>query len=112
MSNNIYYFTANWCGPCKSIVGDIQKLNEQYTDINFYKIDNVDFFVKSERQNLPNNYTTAELSNSNKINEGLGLSESFSSIILNNNPFDLRLIYNKRTGFSESFGFSVRLVKK
>lgn len=39
MSNNIYYFTANWCGPCKSIVGDIQKLNEQYTDINFYKID-------------------------------------------------------------------------
>ena len=80
--------------------------------LKLYKIDNVDFFVKSERQNLPNNYTTAELSNSNKINEGLGLSESFSSIILNNNPFDLRLIYNKRTGFSESFGFSVRLVKK
>ena len=39
MSNNIYYFTASWCGPCKAIAEDIQKLNEQYEDIDFYKLD-------------------------------------------------------------------------
>ena len=80
--------------------------------LNLYKIDNVDFFVRSLRQNIANDYTTAELSNDDKIENGLRLSQAFSSIILNNNPFDLKLIYNKRTGFSESFGFSITLIKK
>ena len=39
MSNNIYYFTASWCGPCKAISPDIQRLNEKYESVNFYKLD-------------------------------------------------------------------------
>tara|TARA_R110001592_G_scaffold120545_3_gene324995 strand:- start:68261 stop:72856 length:4596 start_codon:yes stop_codon:yes gene_type:complete len=87
----------------------------QYIKLNIlklYKIENVDFYVKSDRLNQSNNYDTAKLTNINKTIEGLKISEAFSSIVLNNNPFDLKLIYNKRTGFSESFGFSVRLIKK
>jgi len=42
----------------------------------------------------------------------LAINDNVASKTLNTNPFDLRLIYNKRTGFSESFGFSVTIVKK
>ena len=98
--------------------GDEETLDDdvrEYIRLNIlklYKVSNVDFYVKSIRRNIPNDYTTAELSNADKIGDGLNLSQAFSSIILNNNPFDLKLIYNKRTGFSESFGFTVTLVKK
>ena len=50
--------------------------------------------------------------NEQKIEAGLTINENVSSKTLNTNPFDLRLIYNKRTGFSESYGFSVTIVKK
>lgn len=39
MSNNIYYFTASWCGPCKAISPSIDLLNNKYENIKFYKID-------------------------------------------------------------------------
>ena len=32
MTNNIYYFTASWCGPCKSIYPEIEALNNKYTN--------------------------------------------------------------------------------
>ena len=57
-------------------------------------------------------YTTAELTNTEKNSAGLTINSNIASKALNTNPFDLRLIYNKRTGFSESFGFSVTIVKK
>lgn len=58
MSNNIYYFTAKWCGPCKSISGDIQLLNDKYSNVNFYKIDvddenNNDIINKYEITSIP-----------------------------------------------------------
>lgn len=80
--------------------------------LKLYKISDVQFYVKSIRQDVSNNYTTAELDNLDKINEGLKLSNAFSSNITNANQFDLKLIYNKKKGFSESFGFSVTLIKK
>ena len=35
----VAWFTASWCGPCKSITPHIQKLSESSTNVDFYKID-------------------------------------------------------------------------
>jgi hypothetical protein len=80
--------------------------------LQLYKISNVDFYVKSTRENLPLNFNTAELTNSEKIVNGLKINTSIGSQLLNTNPFDLSLIYNKRNGFTESFGFSITIIKK
>lgn len=58
MVNNIYYFTASWCGPCKSISNSLGDLNEIYKNINFYKIDvddeeNNDLCDKYEIKSVP-----------------------------------------------------------
>ena len=37
----ILKFTADWCGPCKRIASDYERLSLQYTDIVFLKV-NVD----------------------------------------------------------------------
>jgi hypothetical protein len=98
--------------------GDITTLNDdvnKYIELNIlslYKIGNVDFYVKSSREKTGSTYITAELTNSEKTSSGLGINQNVSTKTLNTNPFDLSLIYNKRTGFSESFGFSVTIVKK
>tara|TARA_B100000035_G_C20562718_1_gene363277 strand:- start:124 stop:393 length:270 start_codon:yes stop_codon:yes gene_type:complete len=57
MTNNIYYFTASWCGPCKSIYPEIETLNNKYTNINFYKID-VD---EQENDELCNKYNVSSI---------------------------------------------------
>ena len=98
--------------------GDLETLDDdvnQYIRENIlklYKIEKVEFYTLASREKLPSNYTTAELSDSEKISAGLTINNNVASKALNTNPFDLRLIYNKRTGFSESFGFSVTIVKK
>jgi hypothetical protein len=72
----------------------------------------VEVYTLASRLKQPDTYTTAELTNAEKTANGLTITENVSSKTLNTNPFDLRLIYNKRTGFSESYGFSVTIVKK
>lgn len=98
--------------------GDLETLNddvEQYIRENIlklYKIEKVDFYTLASRTETSPVYTTAELTNAEKIKAGLTINGNVSSKTINTNPFDLRLIYNKRTGFSESYGFSVTIVKK
>ena len=98
--------------------GDIDTLDddvERYITQNIlqlYKLENVDFYVKSTRAKTPLDYSTAELDNAGKIENGLTVNTSIGSKLLNTNPFDLSLIYNKRKGFTESFGFSITIVKK
>lgn len=36
---SIVDFFATWCGPCKAISPHLQKFNEQYSEVNFYKVD-------------------------------------------------------------------------
>jgi hypothetical protein len=98
--------------------GDLETLDDdvnQYIRENIlklYKVEKVDFYTLASREKVTSDYTTAELNNTEKINAGLTINNNVASKTLNTNSFDLRLIYNKRTGFSESFGFSVTIVKK
>lgn len=80
--------------------------------LQLYKVSNVNFYVKSSRENIPLNYSTAALTNIEKSKAGLTINSAVGSKLLNNNPFDLSLIYNKRKGFTESFGFSISIIKK
>ena len=98
--------------------GDLETLDDdvnQYIKENIlklYKIEKVDFYTLASRTKGGSTFTTAELTNEEKISKGLTINNNVASKTLNTNPFDLRLIYNKRTGFSESYGFSVTIVKK
>lgn len=80
--------------------------------LSLYKIGTVDFYVKQTRDLVKNNYTTVNLTNEQKLLNGLAIDRNISSKTLNTNLFDTRLIYNKRGGFSDSYGFSVTIVKK
>ena len=92
--------------------------------LRLYKVQNIDLYVKLERSRkaVPTNvrsariiaddFDTAALTNDGKLKDGLEVVNNASSKFLNTNPFDLKLIYNKRKGFTESFGFSITIVKK
>ena len=98
--------------------GDLETLDDdvnRYIEENIlklYKVNNVDVYTLASRSDVPSDFSTAKLNNLQKITAGLSINNNVSSKTINTNPFDLRLIYNKRTGFSESFGFSVTIVKK
>jgi len=71
MKHNIYYFTASWCGPCKSIYPEIESLNNKYKDINFYKID-VD---EQENDELCNKYNVSSIPYFLFFKEGIKIGE-------------------------------------
>lgn len=77
MTNNIYYFTASWCGPCKSIYPEIEALNNKYTNINFYKID-VD---QEENDELCNKYNVSSIPYFLFFKEGKKIGEVVGSDI-------------------------------
>ena len=98
--------------------GDIETLDDdvlryiRQNVLQLYKVETVDFYVKSSREISLLDFSTAELTNAEKISDGLRVNTAIGSKLLNTNPFDLSLIYNKRKGFTESFGFSITIVKK
>ena len=71
MKNNIYYFTASWCGPCKSIYPEIETLNNKYTDVNFYKIDVDD----QENDELCNKYNVSSIPYFLFFKDGINIGE-------------------------------------
>ena len=98
-------------GNLETLDDDVNRYIEENI-LKLYKIERIDFYTLASRDDQPDTYSTAQLTNEEKITAGLTINENVSSKTLNTNPFDLRLIYNKRTGFSESYGFSVTIVKK
>lgn len=98
-------------GDVNTLDDDVNSYIEQNL-LSLYKIGNVSLYVKQSREIKDSVYTTAELTNAEKASAGLKVDLNVSSKTLNTNLFDLRLIYNKRTGFSDSYGFSVTVVKK
>jgi len=98
-------------GDTTTLDDDVNKYIEQNI-LSLYKIGSVNFYVKQSREKKESTYTTAELTNDEKTAAGLRIDQNISTKTLNTNLFDLRLIYNKRTGFSDSYGFSVTIIKK
>ena len=98
-------------GDVKTLDDDVERYITQNI-LQLYKVSNIDFYLKSSREKGPDTFTTASLDNSGKITNGLSINTSVGSKLLNTNPFDVSLIYNKRKGFTESFGFSITIVKK
>ncbi|WP_296864315.1 hypothetical protein [uncultured Methanobrevibacter sp.] len=79
--------------------------------LKLYKIQNIYFFTKDTRENIPNVYNTTMLPNSIKLQAGLEVNNS-ATIENINNEFDFKLSFNKKEGYSEYFGLSVLLTKK
>lgn len=42
----VIYFTASWCGPCKSIQPAVNEFAEKYEDVEIIKIDVDELHVK------------------------------------------------------------------
>jgi hypothetical protein len=98
-------------GDTTTINDDVKEYIEQNI-LKLYKVDQVNFYVKKDRKEVEPIYLTAELTNSEKEIRGLRIDKNISVKTLNTNLFDLKLIYNKISGFSNSYGFSITLLKK
>jgi hypothetical protein len=98
-------------GNTDTLDDDVNSYIEQNI-LSLYKIESVVFYTKQSRDIIDDIYTTAELTNNKKLSENLIVDQNISTKTLNTNLFDLSLIYNKRGGFSNSYGFSITIIKK
>ncbi len=50
---NFVYISANWCDPCKKISPEIFNFENEYTNINFFKIniENIDDIIPDHNVN-------------------------------------------------------------
>ncbi|KAH8956356.1 hypothetical protein BDL97_07G035200 [Sphagnum fallax] len=48
----VTYFTAKWCGPCRHISPEVDRLSGQYNDVRFLKVDLDELLVQDERQGV------------------------------------------------------------
>ena len=65
-------FYADWCGPCQMIAPLVEKLAEEYTDIEFYKVnvdDNQELAIKNNIMSIP---TICFLKDGKEINRVVG----------------------------------------
>tara|TARA_B100000212_G_scaffold326159_1_gene288422 strand:+ start:1644 stop:1973 length:330 start_codon:yes stop_codon:yes gene_type:complete len=82
-------FSADWCGPCKSLTKYIETNQEKYPDISFYKVDvdscTSDFLNSYKVSSIPKSVL---LTNGNELGEFVGFNPTkFEEIIrLYENP--------------------------
>ena len=62
-------------GDITTIDDDVERYITQNI-LQLYKISNVNFYVKSTRQKQPLDYSTAELTDAEKISDGLSINTS------------------------------------
>ena len=76
-------FYANWCGPCKKIAPEYEKLSEKYSDVVFLKVDADESEKLSESFQISALPTFLFLNKGNVINrlEGANLSELTQNIV-------------------------------
>ncbi|KAK2746310.1 hypothetical protein FQN57_003191 [Myotisia sp. PD_48] len=63
---------AEWCPPCKAIAPVLEKLSEQYTEVNFYKIDVDAVPDVAQELGVRAMPTFAFFKNGNKVDEVVG----------------------------------------
>ena len=82
----VLYFTASWCGPCKSIYPLFDELSKRYSNIAFYKID-IDeceeFVSKFNIESVPTFYFYK------KNNEYFNICKGADTILLSNSIYSL-----------------------
>jgi|TARA_B110000914_G_C15493650_1_gene462034 thioredoxin 1 len=82
----VLYFTASWCGPCKSIYPLFEELSKRYSNIAFYKID-IDeceeFVSKFNIESVPTFYFYK------KNNEYFNICKGADTVLLSNRIYSL-----------------------
>jgi len=63
---------ATWCGPCRAIAPKIQKFSEDYTDVEFFKIDVDEVPDVAADLNIKAMPTFVFFRNSEKVQEVVG----------------------------------------
>ncbi|OQR73836.1 thioredoxin H1 isoform 1 [Tropilaelaps mercedesae] len=65
-------FYATWCGPCKFISPEFEKLSTQYPDCLFIKVDVEEVEKASEENNVSNLPTFMAFKDGKKIDDMVG----------------------------------------
>ena len=93
----------------------VKDYTESYIKKNIlplYRIENIELYIKESRLVQPDDFTTLEISNSEKTAQGLRPVKNFTVSFKDPSQFNLDLIYIKKSGFSVSLGASLTITKK
>jgi thioredoxin 1 len=77
-AKKVFYFTASWCPPCKTIAPIFLKLSEEYKSLNFVKIDIDEFPDAAAKYQIRSVPTFVFLSASKQISQVLNSSYAIS----------------------------------
>ena len=106
------YVNPNFTLFSDSSVEEFAKSYIRKNILPLYKIENINFYLKESRSVEPDNYQPFQISNSEKLAEGLRIVKNFTVNFKDPNQFNLDLIYIKKSGFSISAGASLTITKK
>ena len=77
-------FWAPWCGPCKMLTSILDKLEQKYTDVSFYKVNTEEELQLTQQCNISSVPTIILFKNNKPIETIIGTrSESSLSDIIN-----------------------------
>lgn len=69
----LFYFGADWCGPCKKLKPTISKLDEEFSDITFIYVDTDKNIETVKKYNVKSVPTLLLLKDGAEINRAVGL---------------------------------------
>ena len=66
-------FYAEWCGPCQMLSPVLEKLSEEYTDIEFVKVNTNEFLELAEEYKIMSIPALKVFEKGNVVKESVGL---------------------------------------
>ena len=66
-------FYAEWCGPCQMLSPVLEKLSEEYTDIEFVKVNTDEFLELAEEYKIMSIPALKVFEKGNVVKESVGL---------------------------------------
>ena len=66
-------FYATWCGPCQMLSPVLEKLSEEYTDIEFVKVNTDEFLELAEEYKIMSIPALKVFEKGNVVKESVGL---------------------------------------